>query len=90
MRTTPVDRRHRTSLAYQDRIDIEPDPVVHTLRFRDDGILATDEDEARRFVLAWQGRCSALEAEIEAIELREEGYTDHPGVVWQGLRAPVE
>ncbi len=54
------------------------------------GVLATDEDDAGRRALAWQARCYPREAVVEDVQLREEGFTDHPGVVWQGLRSPQE
>ncbi|WP_406693973.1 hypothetical protein V5E97_23310 [Singulisphaera sp. Ch08] len=53
------------------------------------GLLASDEDEARRIALRWQARCYPLEATLESVQLREEGYTDHPGIVWQGMRSSV-
>jgi tetratricopeptide (TPR) repeat protein len=52
------------------------------------GVLATDEAEAGRIALSWQVRGNPLEAVVEGTELQREGYTDHPGVVWQGLRSP--
>ena len=51
------------------------------------GVLAPDEAEAGSTVLAWQARCYPLEAVVEDIQLQSEGYTDHPGVVWQGIRS---
>jgi tetratricopeptide (TPR) repeat protein len=57
-------------------------------RYRIDwGVLATDEDEAARLALAWQARCEARPASVEEVELQDDGYADHPGVVWQGYRA---
>jgi len=50
------------------------------------GVLAVDEDSARRDVLAWQQRCYGLEPEILRIVEDDSGYTDAPGVVWQGYR----
>jgi hypothetical protein len=50
------------------------------------GVLARDEDEAKRLTLAWQSRCYPLAATVEAVELLRENYTDKPGVVWQGQR----
>jgi tetratricopeptide (TPR) repeat protein len=50
------------------------------------GVLAADEDEAARAVLAWQARCYPRPAEVEETEPEDEGYTDRPGVVWQGAR----
>jgi hypothetical protein len=50
------------------------------------GVLAADEDEATRRVLEWQGRCHPLAATVEEVELESDGFTDRPGVVWQGAR----
>lgn len=50
------------------------------------GVLAPDEDAAAEMALAWQARCYPRAAIIEEIELQREGYTDRPGVVWQGAR----
>jgi tetratricopeptide (TPR) repeat protein len=50
------------------------------------GVLAADEDEAGQRVLQWQARCYTQPAEIEETELESEGFTDKPGVVWQGAR----
>lgn len=52
------------------------------------GVLAEDEDEARERVLAFQGRCYHLPAEVIGIHESDEQYEDRPGVVWQGLRMP--
>jgi tetratricopeptide (TPR) repeat protein len=50
------------------------------------GVLAANEDEAGQRVLEWQARCYAQPAEVEETELESEGFTDKPGVVWQGAR----
>lgn len=50
------------------------------------GVLARDEGEARRLVLAWQERCYPIPAEIVEVQTGEETYQDVPGIVWQGLR----
>jgi tetratricopeptide (TPR) repeat protein len=50
------------------------------------GVLAPDEEEAAKLVLAWQARCYPLPATVEETELQDEGYKDRPGVVWQGMR----
>ncbi len=50
------------------------------------GVLARDEEDAGRRVLEWQARCHRLPATVEETELESEGYTDRPGVVWQGAR----
>ncbi len=54
------------------------------------GVLASDEDDAGQRALAWQARCYPVEAVVEDVQIREDGFTDHPGVVWQGLRSPLE
>ncbi|MGP0066837.1 MAG: tetratricopeptide repeat protein [Isosphaeraceae bacterium] len=51
------------------------------------GALASDEAEAGRTALAWQARGNPLDAVVEDVVLQGEGYTDHPGIVWQGLRS---
>lgn len=50
------------------------------------GVLAPDEDEARRLVVEMQGRAMDRTAEVEGIDEGGTGYNDIPGVVWQGLR----
>jgi tetratricopeptide (TPR) repeat protein len=50
------------------------------------GVLARSEEEAAERALAWQKRCYSLPAEIDDITSDEEGYTDRPGVVFQGAR----
>jgi tetratricopeptide (TPR) repeat protein len=50
------------------------------------GVLAADEDEARLRVLEWQEECYPIAAEVEEIEQEADGFTDKPGVVWQGTR----
>ena len=50
------------------------------------GVLAHDETEARDAVAKWQQRCYPLAAEILEVEEDGTGYTDKPGVVWQGYR----
>ena len=52
------------------------------------GVLAASETEAGKVALEWQARCYPLPAEIEEIRLDDDGFTDHPGVVWQGIREP--
>jgi tetratricopeptide (TPR) repeat protein len=52
------------------------------------GVLAPSEAEAGDRVFRWQARCYPLAATIEEIKLEDEGFCDHPGVVWQGLRSP--
>jgi tetratricopeptide (TPR) repeat protein len=50
------------------------------------GVLAPDEEEAGRLALEWQARCYPLAAEVLDVQVESEGYTDRPGVVWQGFR----
>jgi hypothetical protein len=50
------------------------------------GVLAADEEDAVRRVLAWQGRCCPLPAQVLQVDLGSENFFDKPGVVWQGLR----
>lgn len=54
------------------------------------GVLAPDEDEAKRMALQWQQRCYPLPSQV--VDVAEEGsdYTDVPGVVWQGYREGIE
>ena len=51
------------------------------------GVLASDEDEASQRALTWQARGNPLKAVVEEVVLQGENYTDHPGVVWQGMRS---
>ncbi len=50
------------------------------------GVLAADEGDARARVLEWQAECYPLPAEVEEIEQEADGFTERPGVVWQGTR----
>ena len=50
------------------------------------GVLARDEEHAEEEVLAAQSLCYDLPAEVEGIQLVEEGFKDSPGIVWQGMR----
>jgi hypothetical protein len=50
------------------------------------GVLARSEEEAAERALSWQSRCYSLPAEIDEITSDEEGFTDRPGVVFQGMR----
>ncbi|WP_422928022.1 hypothetical protein [Singulisphaera sp. PoT] len=54
------------------------------------GVLASDEGEASQVALEWQSRCYAGPAFVESCTLDEEGFTDHPGVVWQSYRNEAE
>jgi tetratricopeptide (TPR) repeat protein len=54
------------------------------------GVLALDEEEAEERVLKWQAKCYPLPAKVVKVELQHEGYTDKPGVVWQGERWEAE
>lgn len=54
------------------------------------GVLAQDEEEARRLTLAWQGRCASLPAEIRDVEVADQNFTEVPRVVWQGMRINVD
>ncbi len=50
------------------------------------GVLAEDEDAARRLVVDMQGRAMDRTAEVVGVDEGGTEYTDIPGVVWQGLR----
>ncbi len=50
------------------------------------GVLAEDEDTARRLVVDMQGRAMDRTAEVVGVDEGGTEYTDIPGVVWQGLR----
>ncbi len=54
------------------------------------GVLAADEEDAAQRVLLWQSRCYPIDAEVLDISARQDGYEEHPGVVWQGFREGVE
>ena len=51
------------------------------------GVLAEDEDRARRLVVDMQGRAMDRTAEVLGVDEGGTEYTDIPGIVWQGLRA---
>ena len=53
------------------------------------GVLAPSEAEARQIALDQQKECFPLPAEVIDCSLNGEGYTDSPGVVWQGIREPM-
>jgi tetratricopeptide (TPR) repeat protein len=54
------------------------------------GVLARDAEEATAHVLQWQSQCCPLAAVVEECESDGETYTDSPGVVFQGLREPID
>jgi tetratricopeptide (TPR) repeat protein len=55
------------------------------------GVLAPDEETAKELALEWQSRCHPLPATcgLDDIDVQSEGYTDKPGIVWQGARAQL-
>ena len=50
------------------------------------GVLAENEEQARRLVVDMQGRAMDRTAEVLGVDEGGNEYTDIPGVVWQGLR----
>lgn len=76
----PLDERWRQSVSC---LAGEEDWTSYTIMW---GVLAVDEDDARRRVLQWQHRCFPIPAEIVEVETGEEIYQDLPGIVWQGQR----
>jgi len=50
------------------------------------GVLAENEENARRLVVDMQGRAMDRTAEVLGVDEGGSEYTDIPGVVWQGLR----
>jgi tetratricopeptide (TPR) repeat protein len=68
------------------RLDGESDWTSYRLPW---GVLAPGEAEAEERVLGWQARCYPLPAHVEETEQRDDGYADHPGVVWQGQREGI-
>jgi tetratricopeptide (TPR) repeat protein len=50
------------------------------------GVLAVSEEQARRLVVDMQGRAMDRTAEVLGVDEGGDGYTDIPGIVWQGLR----
>jgi tetratricopeptide (TPR) repeat protein len=54
------------------------------------GVLAADEEEAKKEVLAWQEQCYPLPADILECELQEKTYSNTPGVIWQGIHRQPE
>ena len=50
------------------------------------GVLAENEEQARRLVVDMQGRAMDRTAEVLGVDEGGSEYTDIPGVVWQGLR----
>lgn len=50
------------------------------------GVLAENEEQARRMVVDMQGRAMDRTAEVLGVDEGGSGYSDIPGVVWQGLR----
>lgn len=55
------------------------------------GVLASDEETAKEMVLEWQSHCHSIPAtcNLDDIDVQSEGYTDRPGIVWQGARAQL-
>lgn len=54
------------------------------------GVLADTEEAAAETVLRWQRRCFPVPAEVEDVAQQGDGYTDHPGIVWQSAHMPVD
>jgi hypothetical protein len=50
------------------------------------GVIAPNEDEARRMALAQQAECFDLKASVAEVEDLGQTFNDKPGVVWQGAR----
>jgi hypothetical protein len=50
------------------------------------GVLAENEEQARRLVVDMQGRAMDRTAEVLGVDEGGNGYSDIPGIVWQGLR----
>ncbi len=50
------------------------------------GVLALDEEAAKQLALEAQSHCFPLSGEVKEVLLQGEGYTDSPGIVWQGRR----
>ena len=50
------------------------------------GVLAESEAVARDTVSHWQNRCHGEPFEIIDVEAMGSGYSDRPGIVWQGWR----
>ncbi len=53
------------------------------------GVLAPEEETARRLVIDMQGRGMDRTAEVVGVDESGSGYSDVPGVVWQGLRESI-
>jgi len=53
------------------------------------GVLAHDEEEATRQVMAAQQRCHPVAARLCRCEAADDGYRDAPGIIWQGIHVPV-
>lgn len=79
----PVDERWEF---FAGRLAGEEDWVAYEITW---GVLAKNEQDAGILALAIQNRCYPLNAEIMGIEQDGEGYSDHPGILWQGYREGV-
>ena len=53
------------------------------------GVLAHDAQEAERIARKWQDQCADASPDLLDVSLRDEGFRDVPGVVWQATHAPV-
>jgi len=53
------------------------------------GVLAQNQETAEQWVLDWQSRCYGVPGEVREVKVLDSGFTDHPGVVWQGAREGV-
>ncbi|MBC7820091.1 MAG: hypothetical protein IAG10_24675 [Planctomycetaceae bacterium] len=53
------------------------------------GALAPDEESAQQWALAAQARCFPLPGEVVNVIPQGEGYTDSPGITWQGRRDEI-
>jgi tetratricopeptide (TPR) repeat protein len=52
------------------------------------GVLATNEEDARKRVLSVQSQCYPLPAMTLVVEQKAGPFVDTPGVLWQGYRGP--
>ena len=79
----PLDERWST---HPGRLPAQEDWLGYTALW---GMLAPDEDSAGQLALAAQAQCFPLPAEVVNFSLQAEGYTDSPGITWQGRRDEI-
>src|SRR5262245_3113044 len=76
-----VLRRRKRELTYQGRIDIEQDPVSHTLRFHDDGVGLTPDEAEKYLGTLGVGITGAIKKGLAVALGADQAATDGDGLI---------